>query len=71
MDVRDHGSAEEALRAREERFRTLVQFSFDVYWDTDAQHRLTRQECSEPVADVPAADPEIGKTRWDVSAGPW
>jgi hypothetical protein len=66
MDVTDHRSAEEALRVREERFRTLVQFSFDVYWETDAQHRFTRQECSGPVADAPAAGPEIGKTRWDV-----
>ena len=38
---------EQALRASEERFRTLVQFSFDVYWETDAQHRFTRQEFSE------------------------
>jgi PAS domain-containing protein len=30
----------EALRESEERFRTLVQFSFDVYWETDAQHRF-------------------------------
>src|SRR4029450_5578166 len=32
--------AETALRESEERFRTLVQFSFDVYWETDAQHRF-------------------------------
>ena len=27
--------AEETLRASEERFRTLMQFSFDVYWETE------------------------------------
>ena len=32
--------AEHALRASEERFRTLVQFSFDVYWETDAAASL-------------------------------
>ena len=37
---------EHAFRASDERFRTLVQFSFDVYWESDAQHRFTRQELS-------------------------
>jgi K+-sensing histidine kinase KdpD len=31
--------AEHARRASEERFRALVQFSFDVYWESDAEHR--------------------------------
>ena len=66
MDVTDHEGAEEALRASEERFRTLLQFSFDVYWQTDAQHRFTRQEFSGDLADAPAAGSEIGKTRWEV-----
>ena len=34
----------QALRASEERFRALVQFSFDVYWESDPQHRFTRQD---------------------------
>jgi PAS domain S-box-containing protein len=55
-----------ALRASEERFRTLLEFSFDVYWETDAQHRFTRQEFSEELADAPARGSEIGKTRWEV-----
>ena len=59
-------STEHALRASEERFRTLMQFSFDVYWETDAQHRFTRQEFSERLADAPARSSEIGKTRWEV-----
>jgi PAS domain S-box-containing protein len=58
--------AEEALRQSEERFRTLVQFSFDVYWETDAQHRFINQEFAESLADAPSAGSEIGKTRWEV-----
>ena len=50
----------------EERFRTLVQFSFDVYWETDAQHRFVRQEFAEGLEDAPALGSEIGKTRWEV-----
>jgi PAS domain S-box-containing protein len=57
---------EVALRASEERFRTLVQFSFDVYWESDAQHRFIRQEFSEGLPDAPVAGSEIGKTRWEV-----
>ena len=58
--------AEHALRASEERFRTLVQFSFDVYWETDAEHRFTRQEFSERLTDAPARGAELGKTRWEI-----
>ena len=58
--------AEEALQESEERFRTLVQFSFDVYWETDAQHRFIHQEFAEDLADAPASGSEIGKTRWEV-----
>ena len=58
--------AELALRASEERFRALVQFSFDVYWETDTEHRFTRQEFSERLSDAPARGAEIGKTRWEI-----
>jgi len=57
---------EVALRESEERFRTLIQFSFDVYWESDAQHRFIRQEFADGLSDAPAAGSEIGKTRWDV-----
>jgi PAS domain S-box-containing protein len=57
---------EEVLRGSEERFRTLIQFSFDVYWESDAQHRFIRQEFAKGLSDAPAPGSEIGKTRWEV-----
>jgi PAS domain S-box-containing protein len=57
---------ENALRVSEERFRALMQFSSDVYWETDAMHRFSRREVSDRLggAVVPAA--MIGKTPWEI-----
>ena len=66
QDITELRRAEDELRASEERFRALVQFSFDVYWETDAEHRFIRQEYVRDLADTPAPGAEIGKTRWEV-----
>ena len=65
-DVSAEVRAEKALRESEERFRTLMQFSFDVYWETDAQHRFIRQDFSERVNDGPLPGSELGKRRWEL-----
>ena len=65
-NITDRKHAEDELRASEERFRTLVQFSFDVYWESDEQHRFTRQDFAEGLSDAPAPGSEIGRTRWEV-----
>jgi PAS domain S-box-containing protein len=57
---------EDDLRESEERFRTLMQFSFDLYWETDAQHRFIRQDISERVTEGPLPGSELGKTRWEM-----
>lgn len=57
---------ENALQHSEERFQKLVQLSFDVYWETDAAHRYTRQDYASTRHDAPAPASEIGKTRWEV-----
>src|SRR5437667_103814 len=58
--------AEAVMRDSEERFRSLVELSSDFYWETDADHRITRTTHAEKHR--PASQPVLGKTRWEVPA---
>src|SRR5207244_12384432 len=55
--------AEAVMRESEERFRSLVELSSDFYWETDAEHRITRTTHAEKHR--PASEPVLGKARWD------
>jgi diguanylate cyclase (GGDEF)-like protein/PAS domain S-box-containing protein len=58
--------AEAVTRESKERFRSLVELSSDFYWETDAEHRITRTTHAEKHR--PASQPVVGKTRWEVPA---
>ena len=54
------------LRASEERFRTVVHYSFEVYWETDTLHRFTRLEYAPGLVEAPGSGSEIGKRPWEL-----
>src|SRR5579859_4889508 len=56
--------AEAVMRESEERFRNLVELSSDFYWETDAEHRITRTTHAEKHR--PASSPVLGRTRWEL-----
>jgi PAS domain S-box-containing protein len=66
LDLTERKLAEDELRASEERFRTVVHFSFEVYWETDTQHRFTRLEYAPGLVEAPASGSEIGKKPWEL-----
>jgi PAS domain S-box-containing protein len=66
QDITQLRQSEEEVRESEERFRTLVQFSFDLYWKTDAQHRYIHQDFAEGLSEAEVPRAEIGKTRWEM-----
>jgi PAS domain S-box-containing protein len=60
--------ADEALRAAEEKFRSLTAMSSDFYWQTDAGHRLMARGPGSKPAAVSAfvGDAQVGLHRWEI-----
>ncbi|HET7672710.1 MAG TPA: PAS domain S-box protein, partial [Burkholderiales bacterium] len=56
--------AEQVMRESESRFRSLIELSSDFYWETDAEHRITRTTHADK--HPPASRPVLGKTRWEL-----
>jgi PAS domain S-box-containing protein len=66
VDISARKAAEDALKAGEARFRSLVGLSNDVFWETDREHRFVRQEHSGLPSSRPPPANELGKTRWEM-----
>jgi PAS domain S-box-containing protein len=59
-------TAEAALQASEERFRTLTTMATDWYWETDAEHHFTHLSPGAKTGTMGAFNITalVGKTRW-------
>jgi len=65
---RERLRAEEALRASEERFRSLTRLSSDWYWEQDAQYRFIHLPGENDRRTRMVNEAHVGKTRWEIGA---
>ncbi|MBI5911538.1 MAG: PAS domain S-box protein [Betaproteobacteria bacterium] len=63
-------AANRELVESEARFRSLTEMSSDLYWESDAEHRLTQRTSAgrkSSTASVFARTAQIGERRWDIA----
>ena len=67
-DTRDRIAAEKALRASEERFRSLTELSSDWYWEQDEQFRFTTLAGPGAAHIAANGNPSVylGLARWEI-----
>ena len=68
LEIAQREEADKQLRASESRFRDLTAMSSDFYWESDAEHRLTRrtENPREAAENVFAQASPLGKRRWEI-----
>ncbi|HEY5291917.1 MAG TPA: PAS domain S-box protein, partial [Burkholderiales bacterium] len=60
--------AEEALHESEARFRSLSEMSSDFYWESDAEHRITKRGLAgkQSLMSVFDRSTQVGERRWEI-----
>jgi diguanylate cyclase (GGDEF)-like protein/PAS domain S-box-containing protein len=66
-DVTARVRAEEQLAKSEARFRALTELSSDLYWETDAEHRLSQYAYGSKIGPVVPVNELIGQRRWEIA----